>query len=110
MRPNIYQTSRASPTDNSIIKGFAKVIREDCNDIDAKHCLRSQISSLKIASQRRRPATSWKNPISNLKLEIQNPLGRIDANNFLFDINLNADVMGHRNQKFTCCIPGNDQN
>src|SRR5438105_13041617 len=47
VRPNIYQTRGTSPTDNSIIKRFAKVIRKDRNDIDAKHSLRSQISNLK---------------------------------------------------------------
>src|SRR5258706_10541597 len=36
VRPNAYQTRSARPPDNSIIKRFAKVIREDRDDIDAK--------------------------------------------------------------------------
>jgi len=44
------------------------------------------------------------------KLEIQKPLGRIDANNFSFDIDLNADIVRHRDQKFTTVITCYDQN
>src|SRR3977135_3884263 len=82
MRPNTCQTRGASPTDNSIIKRFAKVIREDRNDIDAKHSLRSLISNLKSLHNAvvRAPAPSLHAPSSirplrksDLKFEIRDP-------------------------------------
>ena len=37
MRLNTYQTRNTGPPDNPIVKYFTKIIREDRNDIDAKH-------------------------------------------------------------------------
>jgi hypothetical protein len=32
-----YQVRRSRPTNNSVIKRFAKKVGKDCDDIDAKH-------------------------------------------------------------------------
>jgi len=38
VRLNIYQARRPRSADNAVIKGFAKIVGKDRNDIDAKHC------------------------------------------------------------------------
>src|SRR5713101_2662545 len=65
-RLNTHQTRCTSPTDNSVIKRFAKVVGKDRDDIDAKHLTipkvlpadrREPISYL-CRSQRKSPAPS----------------------------------------------------
>src|ERR1051325_7039632 len=103
MRLNSYQPRFPSPANNSVIKGFAKIVGKDRNDVDAKRChCRLPFSDADYICpdwmNSRGPAHPANRQLAIGNLKFQKPFRRINSNQFLILINLDDDVRRNRHQ------------
>src|SRR5439155_18348080 len=101
----------------SVIKRLAKKVRKDRNDINSKHGVicdfRFQSFDLKTILSILPNPVFQEAEIENRKskfLQFQQTFRRSDPNQFPGNVDLEADVLGHRNQKLAILFASDHQN